>query len=141
MKPYPDKSLDDKRRIFNYRLSRFRRVSENGFGIWSNRFRNTIDTIGLDPAVVSIVVKASCALHNMHCTKSRESYAPQGYTDETPAEGTVIEGTWRNDTVELVALQTQNRENNTKRGAEIIRGNFTAYFYGPGQVSWKWKTL
>ncbi len=35
MKPYPEKGLDDKKRVFNYRLSRFRRVTENAFGIMS----------------------------------------------------------------------------------------------------------
>ena len=39
MKPYSQRSLDDIKRIFGYRLSRFRRVSENGFEIWSSRFR------------------------------------------------------------------------------------------------------
>ena len=33
LKPHPDKGLDDRKRILNYRLSRFRRCSENAFGI------------------------------------------------------------------------------------------------------------
>ena len=39
MKPYAQKKLDDKKSIFNYRLSRARRISENFFGILVNRFR------------------------------------------------------------------------------------------------------
>ena len=37
MKPYPEKGLTEEQRIFNYRLSRARRVSENCFGIMVNR--------------------------------------------------------------------------------------------------------
>ena len=33
MKPYAKNELDNSKRIFNYRLSRFRRCSENAFGI------------------------------------------------------------------------------------------------------------
>ena len=33
LKLYPEKGLDDRKWIFNYRLSRFRRCSENAFGI------------------------------------------------------------------------------------------------------------
>jgi len=39
MKSYPERGLTQERRIFNYRLSRVRRISENAFGILANRFR------------------------------------------------------------------------------------------------------
>ena len=37
LKPYPMAGLSDEQRIFNYRLSRMRRISENAFGILANR--------------------------------------------------------------------------------------------------------
>ena len=38
MKPFPLSGLSDEQRIYNHRLSRMRRISENGFGILVNRY-------------------------------------------------------------------------------------------------------
>ena len=39
MKPYPLRNLSSEQHVFNYRPSRARRVVENVFGIFANRFR------------------------------------------------------------------------------------------------------
>nr|XP_054931764.1 uncharacterized protein LOC129387071 [Dermacentor andersoni] len=49
MKPYGGSSLSGDQRIFNYRLSRARRVVENAFGILANRFRFLLTTINAGP--------------------------------------------------------------------------------------------
>ena len=49
MKPYPLTGLTEEERLFNYRLSHFRRISENTFGIWSNRSRLFLTRICMQP--------------------------------------------------------------------------------------------
>ena len=73
MKPYSQRPLDDIKRIFGYRLSRFRRVSENGFGIWPSRFHLFLGRENILPETAVDAAVASLVLHNMLRTKSRDS--------------------------------------------------------------------
>ena len=50
---------------YYFRLSRARRVVENAFGMWANRFRVFLTTINLQPQIVQKLVLASCILHNL----------------------------------------------------------------------------
>ena len=75
MKPYSQRGLNDKKRIFNYRLSRARRIVENAFGILASRFRIFLQPISLEPKKVESTVLAAATLHNFLRTKSVE-YAP-----------------------------------------------------------------
>ena len=75
MKPYPNQNLPIDQRIFNYRLSRARRVIENTFGIATTRFRVFRRPIIAKTQKVIIITKAVVALHNYlmkKCTSSDE---------------------------------------------------------------------
>ena len=65
MKPYSSRHLTQEERIFNYRLSRARRIVENAFGILANRFRCLLTTLQQDTKVVNSVVLACICLHNL----------------------------------------------------------------------------
>ena len=58
--------------VFNYRLSRARRVIENAFGVLSHRFRVLLATIQQEPKVASDIVMACCVLHNFLCDRRPE---------------------------------------------------------------------
>ena len=64
MRPFPGQHLSYDKRVFNYRLSRARRVVESAFGIMAMRFRCFRRPFSLKPENVDIVVKAATVLHN-----------------------------------------------------------------------------
>ncbi len=142
LKPYPDRALTDRKRVFNYRLSRFRRVTENAFGILTSVFRIFSTKINLCPDTATKVVLASLVLHNLLRTKSPESYTPSGFADEVEGDH-IIEGQWRKQTTgsNFKALPPRRHGNNQKKTAEEYRDIFADHFYGPGQVPWQWKCL
>ena len=99
MNPYGRKSLSDKETRFDYRCSRFRRISENTFGIWSNRFRLFATRASLTPEKAAIAVMANLTSHNLLRTKSRESYTPIGSIGFENDTGEIVEGTWLQEVI------------------------------------------
>ena len=98
MKPYSLKNLTDDKRIFNYRLSRFRRVTENAFGIWVNRFRIFTVRNNLNEDNAQSAILATVALHNMLRKQSARFYTPQGFCDTVDmVTGEITEGAWRSE--------------------------------------------
>lgn len=67
MKPFPRPvaSADERKAVFNYRLSRARRVSENAFGLLSQIFRVFYTVIDLNPSTVDDLIIVACCLHNL----------------------------------------------------------------------------
>ena len=72
MRPYPRGKKQNRlaydKSIFNYHLSRARRIVENAFGILAQRFRMFDRRIHMDDHNVIKIVNATCVLHNYLCT-------------------------------------------------------------------------
>lgn len=64
MKPYPGRGMTPTKRIFNYRLSRARRVVENAFGLLASKFAIFQTTINCKPKLVTDITLAAWHLHN-----------------------------------------------------------------------------
>ena len=56
MKPCPARSFDLSQRVFNYRLSRVRRIVKNVFGILASRFAVFQKTRPLEPGKVELII-------------------------------------------------------------------------------------
>lgn len=64
MRPYNVRSLNNNRRIFNYRLSRGRKIIECAFGMLVSKFRVFETPISCSVEKAVKIVKATCVLHN-----------------------------------------------------------------------------
>ncbi|KAL4132034.1 hypothetical protein QTP88_009255 [Uroleucon formosanum] len=64
LRPYPGRNLTDIRRVFNYRLSRARRMVECAFGVLANKWRVLHTPIQVEPDFTDEIIKACCVLHN-----------------------------------------------------------------------------
>jgi len=98
MRPYPGVNLDRTRRIFNYRLSRARRVIENSFGILTARWRVLLNTLEFSPENCESIVLACIILHNFIMLNDHaRRYCPEDYVDRDGPENVIREGAWRTD--------------------------------------------
>ena len=93
MKPYSRRGLANDERIFNYRLSRARRVVENAFGILANRFRCLLSVMLQDPDTVHAIVLACVCLHNI--MKVRYPGEENPLMDQEDVNHNLIPGAWR----------------------------------------------
>lgn len=139
MKPYSGLyEKGSKQRIFNYRLSRGRKVVENAFGICSSVFRVLRKPLLLKPENAQLAVMACVRLHNFlrKSATSKHVYCPDGALD-SEENGRVILGTWRNENQRSSLFNLRKVPRKSSRSAQEIRNEFSTYFLGNGIVPWQ----
>ena len=148
MRPYPGRHLDEKRRIFNYRLSRARRCIENTFGILAARWKIFFKPIGLDPKHVDKVVLACVCLHNFVMARTQKSvrnmYIPKDFIDNENENRDVNDGLWRQEVPRNVFGELHNIDARRSRTIEAhkVRENLAEYFITPKrEVSWQYEYI
>lgn len=135
IKPYNRESLNNERRICNYRISRARRVVENSFGILASRFRIFYTAINLNVETIESVILACCALHNFLRKKSSSYTPPESFDREYFIDGTIELGA-RPDPDMLHNLQRRSG-GQVLLQAKTVREKFCTYFNGEGSVPWQ----
>lgn len=135
MKPFSFKSQNMNQRIFNYRLSRARRIIENVFGICAARFRILRRPIELHPNRVTKIVMCICALHNFLVTKSSCYSSAADFDQEI--NGQLVEGRWRRET-ESSERGTQPRNRNTNEATEVQNVFMNYFISNEGEVPWQY---
>ena len=141
MTPYPQMKLTDRKRIFNCRLSRVRRISQNAVGIWSTRFRVFTTSMTLAPDIAKDNTMATVVHHNMLRTKSQDSYTPEGSIDQGNSSRVVKLGDWRNENISSTNSLPKTRSNRASNSAVKICNILAGHFYGPGPIPQQSKIL
>jgi len=137
MKPYPRRNMAIEQRIYNYRISRGRRVVENAFGILAARFRCLLGTMPQSPERVTKVVIAICILHNI-LRHQRGRADPAAVDREDPITHDVIPGEWRQNERHLPDLgQAPTTGHAAGKRAKAVRQYLQDWFNGPGSVPWQ----
>lgn len=122
--PYRQKSItNNQRKIFNYRISRSRRIVEQAFGILANRFRVLLGTMNVASETAQRNVCAICILHNMLIDRNSTSYLNENLEDLD----------LDNDFNDLNSNENDN--------ANAIRDNFSTYFFLRDIISNQWNVL
>lgn len=144
LRPYPGRGyieLNDSKKIFNYRLSRARRVIENTFGILAAKWRIYRKPIICDVNTTINIIKSTVCLHNfIKINDDKSQYITPGYVDYENRNGEIIYGTWRNEIESQNALGEISRtgSNTFTRNAGQIRDEFSCYFNEEGAIPWQW---
>jgi len=124
LRPYPGRGLTEDKRIFNYRLSRARRVVENAFGILAQRWRIFHRKINMLPENAIRVVKATIILHNI----LQKTYPLAADNDDFV------------EPKQLLRLSTSHKRGSLERRGDAvkIRDAFKDYFCSSaGSVEWQ----
>lgn len=132
LRPFPGKNLSERERIFNYRLSRARRIVENTFGITAHTWRILLKRIEVDVDYATIITVACCILHNFVLSESNNNDAYFRPRDQN------------NATEYTIVNQNNARKSGCHarptRNAMDIRNQFADWFVSPaGEVPWQYE--
>ena len=139
MRPYPGK-LVEQERVFNYRLSRARRVIENCFSILAARWRILSTPIEASVVNAERYTLACISLHNYLRQTNNPFYCPNSFVDCEDSTGDIKEGEWR----KIVTERNGALANLSNVGGSHYKEDkfnmcccLMRYLNGEGRVDWQ----
>ena len=135
MKPFSRRNMTLEERVFNYRLSRSRRVVENAFGILANRFQCLLSTLKQEPNNVVSIILACVCLHNI--MRIRYPGDQNILLDREDENHHLLPGAWR-DRTNLKDIDDVQDRNYPSKAAKQQRLYLKHYYSSPaGKVPWQ----
>jgi len=124
MRPFPGTQTHDiEKRIFNYRLSRARRLVECAFGILTQTFRFYTRRLKSDPNNATSIILTTCILYNI-IRKHKANFDLDETFNESSNENRI--------------MNLKKHGGNAQTEAFIVRNNFKRFFNSPaGAVPWQ----
>lgn len=123
LKPYPDhERLNKDQLLFNYRLSRARRMVESAFGMLVHKWRIFFRPLDVKISTAKKIVKAACVLHN---------YVLRNEIEKAPSQSVFSDNMSRN----YYEVSEQNSAD--FEDGFFVREYFMEYFNSIGTVSWQ----
>jgi hypothetical protein len=122
LRPYGRQNLNEVRKIFNYRLTRARRMVECAFGMMASKWRILHRPLDVNLSFCNSIIAACCVLHN---------YVRQ-------RDGVNFE-----DTLYECPLQSINSTKvRSSRAGTTTRDYFAKYFISPqGSIPWQYENI
>lgn len=132
MRPNPQRTLTNKKRIFNYRLSRGRKTVECSFGMMSQKFQVLMSPIRCtNETTINSILRSVCILHNFIRKREGREYAPSIDLDKNGSEDVQVPIEFLRDNHDENKLRTQT--------ASDLREYLSSYFVKPyASLPWQW---
>ena len=106
--PYPQRNLNDKKRIFFHRLSHFRRMNEKVFWVFW--------VVDFESYTRNCCWWNTCSCYTTYPSsiKSHEPCTPPDFADESERGQVIYKGSWRQDNAQNVMLPLPTHKQNDR---------------------------
>lgn len=133
MRPNPRRTLTNKKRIFNYRISRGRKTVECSFGMMSQKFEVLMSPIRCtNETTINNIIRSVCILHNFIRKMEGQKYIPSIDFNVNNPEDFQVPNEFIRDN------QDQNELPRTQTASDL-RAYLSSYFVKPyASLPWQW---
>ena len=132
MRPYPRISaIKEEYKVFNYRLSRCRRIVECSFGIFTSRFRVFRKPIIAGIKKIILIINAAICIHNFILQEEQ--------SDDFSSSN--VRNIQQQKTSEHIFKEKITSTRASPKKAIYIRNMLASYFIQEGEVDWQWEKV